>query len=338
MKLAPLAHTNNTRLVLVNRRDYPGSLPYSDDERNLLLSCFEPASSDEVVLAKRREKLLAFMKNRAREIYDFLEELVAEGDIPVAQKERNTGGIIVVGWSFGSTWMLALLASVGSFPVNDIALSRYVRRVICHGMCSCSLDVSLSFKRLSNLDPGWRLFGYQCAAVPDPYSPLLDTTIANESLMNAFNIWASGYFAHGETPETFAYRTPLVDPSPTSTRLTPDELASMCDPSPGEAGVGSDSLLFRAGGAAGLYTALRAHALYLLPPPNSASLDPAAEGGDTWEDVEVRVLWCTQSVWEVAWLVTCLREEMATAKAQGRPMRDVRIVRVNGNHFVRILL
>ena len=92
---------------------------------------------------------------------------------------------------------------------------------------------------------------------------------------------------------------------------------------PGEADVGSDSLLHRGGLVVGMYESLRKCALY-----------PTDDVGDAWRDVEVRFLWCLKSVWDVPYAMMRLREELEAAKDQGTPVRNVNIVRVEGNHFV----
>ena len=74
-----------------------------------------------------------FLRARAREVYSFLEDFVRRDDIPPAQPGRNAGGIVVAGWSFGALWMTLLMAYVSTFPVNDVELAKYVRRVVIFG-------------------------------------------------------------------------------------------------------------------------------------------------------------------------------------------------------------
>ena len=76
------------------------------------------------------------MRSRGRELFDLLVELVkvSKGGLPLA--DRGKGGIILVGWSFGTTWMNALLANIASFHTDaEVNLERYVRRVVLYGMC-----------------------------------------------------------------------------------------------------------------------------------------------------------------------------------------------------------
>lgn len=135
-KLLPLAHPHNARIILVNRRHYLGSKPYTEEDRALLpeLSPEEWADAAQVVVAS--EKMKMFMQERAREVCNLLIELVRGGNVVVVDGENNSGGIVVAGWSLGGSWMIALLAHVASFPTDEVKLSDYVRRVVIFGKCT----------------------------------------------------------------------------------------------------------------------------------------------------------------------------------------------------------
>ena len=130
-KTIPLASNYNTRLILLNRRGYPGSTAFSDDELSALPELSHYPGEDALEDAKK--KLGVFLRARAREVFDFLEDLVRRDDIPPANPERTAGGIVVAGWSFGALWMISLMAYVSTFPVNDVELAKYVRRVVIFG-------------------------------------------------------------------------------------------------------------------------------------------------------------------------------------------------------------
>lgn len=106
----------------MNRRDYPGSTPISDSERALLDSAnsSNPSAGEDVG---------AYMKDRAQDLHDFLETLVVQEHIPL-------GSMVVAGWSFGSTFILALLAHGASFSVKNpsLPLTKYIKRVVTYGM------------------------------------------------------------------------------------------------------------------------------------------------------------------------------------------------------------
>ena len=131
-KMVPLAKQYNTRLVLVNRRDYYGSLRYSTGDRAAIQSAIDSTNPKAGIAV-----LDGFMEERARELHDLLVELVANNAIPKARPKDNTGGIIIVGWSLGTLWMTALLANIATFPVADIRLGDYLRRVIFYGVFPC---------------------------------------------------------------------------------------------------------------------------------------------------------------------------------------------------------
>lgn len=73
---------------------------------------------------------MLYMKDRARELYDFLDGFVHEEGL-------SLGSVIVSGWSFGSAWIVALLAYAEMFPVNyDLPLIRYIKRALLYGSSS----------------------------------------------------------------------------------------------------------------------------------------------------------------------------------------------------------
>ena len=130
-KLVTLARKYNTRLILLNRRGYPGSTPYTDEARATLPD--RGPDADEEAMEDARRRLQLFLKERAYEILVFLKELVTSDNIPPAQPEKNAGGIVVVGWSYAAVLMTALLEYAPGFPSDDVELGNYVRRVVSFG-------------------------------------------------------------------------------------------------------------------------------------------------------------------------------------------------------------
>ena len=130
--MAPFAKQYDARLVLVNRRDYYGSSRYDAGDRIAIQSAID-ATNPKAGLTVLDD----FMKDRARELYNLLVEFAGNNTIPKAQRKDSTGGIIIVGWSLGTLWMTALLANIATFPVADIRLGDYVRRVILYGVFLC---------------------------------------------------------------------------------------------------------------------------------------------------------------------------------------------------------
>lgn len=122
------------RIILLNRRDYTGSLPYTEAERALLAVLSPEIMSNAAEAATAKKNAATFMQDRARELYDFLVQLVKSSNLPLLDRGTNKGGIVLAGWSFGTLWMTALLAYVALFPVDDVRLSDYMRSVTFLGM------------------------------------------------------------------------------------------------------------------------------------------------------------------------------------------------------------
>ncbi|KAI8992840.1 Alpha/Beta hydrolase protein [Trametes punicea] len=306
-KLIPLARKYNARIVLVNRRDYPGSQPLTTAERALLLSSASETTDNQTAIPSALENMKIFMRDRARELYDFLVGLTKSGNVASPDAENNKGGIILAGWSFGTGLITAFLANVASFPVGEIKLSDYVRRVVF-------------------LDPPFHVLGYPMPE--NPYNPLFDSEIPTEERGKAFTNWVSGYYFHGDTLDTLERRTSLVDPRPTLSTLTPEDISHALFLPPAAPG-GSDEILLQTGIKVGLYEALRKEAFYTSA--GNKHLDE-----DRWRDVEVRYVSCERSVWEMPWGTMNLEKELEFARTQGLPMRNVQLVFVkDANHFVQ---
>ncbi|KAI0833345.1 hypothetical protein BC628DRAFT_1307400 [Trametes gibbosa] len=310
-KLIPLAHSHNARILLVNRRDYPGSDPLPKEECALLhvLSAAEWENPEKVAMAKR--DLGLFMEHRARELYDLLVQLVQSGDVSKPDRANNKGGIVVAGWSLGGAWMTSLLAHAASFSGGDTKLRDFLRRVVLYDVPDIPLGLPPPVKEV--------------------YIPIFDTTIPLEERVPAFLNWITGYFEHGNTPETLENKVYLQDPPPTVSALTPEQLANITCMAPGMPG-GSDDTLVASGVKLGLFASLKERALY---PPKK---DDAGSNGDAWREVEVRFVTCERSISGALWARMLMRKEVEEAKAKGLPMRDIQFVAIRGaNHFVRFL-
>ena len=73
----------------------------------------------------------AFMADRARELHAFLAQLVAQEALPPAKDGK--GGVVLVSWSWGATWLTAFIANLRTFPAGEVDLSQYVRRMVVYG-------------------------------------------------------------------------------------------------------------------------------------------------------------------------------------------------------------
>ncbi|KAI0833353.1 alpha/beta-hydrolase [Trametes gibbosa] len=334
-KLIPLGAPNNARIILVNRRDYPRSKPYTTEERAPLLP--DPlegtATADSTAAAKR--DLDAFMLARGQEVYELLKGLIKTGNIPIADRENRKGGIIVAGWSMGTAWMTALLAYAASLSSEEPKLSDYIQQVVFLGTSSrgpsYSTRARLNVLRAERADAPYQVLGY----VPPPpglYNPLFDVEIALEAREDVFAMWVSGYFLHGSTPETLALREYQKEPPPTLSLLTPEEAArivTMLGPS------GSDGLLAYRAIQLETWRTIREAAMRLGSPSGVSGRHGA---GGSWADVGVRCVTCEHSICDCVFTRMGLENEVAEAREQGVPLRDVQFVMIKGaNHFVQWL-
>ncbi|KAH9913819.1 Alpha/Beta hydrolase protein [Epithele typhae] len=306
--LLPLARTHNARILCVNRRGYPGARPYTPAERAPLEHPPGPGAPLAEVAAFRA-RVAAFYRERGRELHALLLEL-AQGGLPKADRGRNRGGIVVLGWSFGTTWMHAMLADVAAFDAeagSEIDLGDYVRRVVLY-------------------EPLVALAGYPPPR--DAYNPFADPAVVIEEQQELLMNWISGYFLHGpdfSDIDTLERRQHLPVPRPTLTTMSVETVGDVTHAPAGSPG-GADHTILQAGLMANVYPKLRERMLRL----------PAEkrEDGKMWEHVEVRVVWGDMSIWESPGAVMYFKKELEDAKKRGIRMRSVTFARVRGaNHL-----
>lgn len=95
-RLLPLASQYNIRLVLVNRREYPGSSLFTDEDLNKL------KNKDDAVH-------IEFARERAEEIATFINVFKDQEGIAEASPDGRSGGVSLMGWSSGALHTIALL-------------------------------------------------------------------------------------------------------------------------------------------------------------------------------------------------------------------------------------
>ncbi|KAI1789098.1 hypothetical protein LXA43DRAFT_595792 [Ganoderma leucocontextum] len=302
-KLIPLVHAQNARLVLVNRRDYPGATPYSPVERAHLFTAALEATTD---VAAARPKVVTIMKEGAIDVFKLLARFIADNHVPPAQPQANSGGIVLVGWSLGTAWLTALLASVPPLSADAVDLTEYVRRIVFY-------------------DPPYLALGFP--PIDGGYQPFVDSSIPPEHVVEAFNVWVSGFIGHGETKDTLELGKPPSSLRSTFKTLTAEECVSALDPVPVDPRGGSDTALMNAGAFSGAFATLREEALRL-----HAAGDGTMNG---WDAVEVRHVWCGASPWAMPWAAMCLQEEIAEKRKAGSHLRALTFSRLRGaNHLV----
>jgi len=119
--MIPFAAANRARLILVNRRDYPGSTPLSDTELASL------GSQD----METRAKALA---QQGLDIGLFLAWLIREEEIPPMSIDvdgNQQGGIALVAWSLAHTPMAGFLAYADALPTDVLRSLEPCLRAYC---------------------------------------------------------------------------------------------------------------------------------------------------------------------------------------------------------------
>lgn len=139
----------------------------------------------------------------------------------------------------------------------------------------------------------------------------------------------SGYHAHGDLwscgASALNFGPALIDPSPTTTRMSAAELEESTCPAAGGPG-GCDRLLTQACMRLGTYEILQKRAFYI---------DKGTHSENGWDDAEIRVVWCDHTEWEMPWGAYALHKELQESRETGLTVRDVVFDRLRGaNHFV----
>ncbi len=108
------------RILLVNRRGYPGSTPYNVDELRTFAEGPDNARYSQLIDDGTNCALL-------------LDGLIQSLSLP------QEGGVAVVGWSLGNKFTLAMIASIETLPEDvQVRLGMFVKRTIIWGMsCTC---------------------------------------------------------------------------------------------------------------------------------------------------------------------------------------------------------
>ncbi|KAF9484142.1 alpha/beta-hydrolase [Pholiota conissans] len=198
-RLLPLAKTHGLRIISVARRGYLGSTPYTTDEKNVL---YNGTVEQQSIFLNSQGALLAL----------FVDAVIQKHSIPEA------GGIAILGWSMGNIFPMAMLAAMHTLPPDSKErLKRYLRSYICFEAPNVA-------------------FGIPCDE--GTYSPLTDPSIPPQNRVDAFKIWVSGYFKHGDlSTKDFAQLNQRDFESnarkPTVSTMSDEECASMFDASTG---------------------------------------------------------------------------------------------------------
>ncbi|KAF9002892.1 hypothetical protein BDQ17DRAFT_1242627 [Cyathus striatus] len=197
-KLHDVAKDYNLRTVIWNRRDYPGSTPYTDEE-------LEDLKLGHQIFIERLGKLVT----------QFIYKFINRERIPAMTEDRRKGGIALMGWSMGT-------ATEMSFLLDDKLISSEIYN---------SLEPYV--KDLVLYDPPFRSFGFDVPADSNPYIPWTDPDCKTpEELYQNFLYWVSSYYDHPSLPVSihdldFRKRTD----NRTVSKWTPEQFAKFyCEP------------------------------------------------------------------------------------------------------------
>ncbi|TFK37072.1 hypothetical protein BDQ12DRAFT_653349 [Crucibulum laeve] len=197
-RLLPLAAAQSLRVICVNRREYPGTTPFTPEE----LKVFAEGSEKERAL---------LIEQQGIDLGLFVDAVIQQ---LVLSKE---GGITLAAWSLGNAFLISLLASINLLPVESKErLQTYVKTVILW-------------------DPPTQALGIK--SPPGSYVPLWDETLAPEARGPAFGVWAASYWKHGDISsrnfDQFEHRIPDPSKKPSTDNMTREELFSLADFAPG---------------------------------------------------------------------------------------------------------
>lgn len=124
-RLLPLAAAQNLRIIAFNRRDYPGSSPFADEDLHMIS---EPYSNDDQG---------GFIRARGLEITELLAWIIREKNIPAVRDigdGAQTGGLILLGWSLGVSIALMFAANLNTYPSDLVSvIEPYLRTLVLYG-------------------------------------------------------------------------------------------------------------------------------------------------------------------------------------------------------------
>ncbi|THU90351.1 hypothetical protein K435DRAFT_821187 [Dendrothele bispora CBS 962.96] len=157
------AHAQNIRTVILNRREYPGSTPYTD------------AEIDDLVHGRK-----VFLDRLGTLLGDFLKTFIENETIPEMDMVNRTGGIAIMGWSAGNMTGMSLFSDPDLLDDTIYKLLRkYVRGLVLY-------------------DPAHSVFGYPPPQISTLYNPFIDPEFQGDpkEKFRNFSYWVASYYDH----------------------------------------------------------------------------------------------------------------------------------------------
>ncbi|KAI0052195.1 hypothetical protein FA95DRAFT_1586852 [Auriscalpium vulgare] len=263
-RLLPFAQSKKLRLVLVNRRDYPGSSPITDEE----LAPITPPNATNDTQA-------AFVRSRGVEIAEFLARFIREKDVPPVQHVdgRTIGGLALIGWSSANGTLAGMFGNLDAVRTEAReTVGPYLRNYI-------------------HFDgPRWAL-GFPHL---EPFSrPFANPDLTDDDRMVVFGEWVSAYYQHPFLSRASYARVPSDLTSDIPANPPPDKVATFARMSQEE----KDGVLSR---YALFHSEMRVRAID--PAVFKRNMLRAFFGDDgalmAWRDTRVQFLQCSESLWE----------------------------------------
>ncbi|PCH43848.1 alpha/beta-hydrolase [Wolfiporia cocos MD-104 SS10] len=213
-RLFPYAAKHNLRLVAVNLRDYPGSTPHTPEELATLRGTDQDAKA-------------SLVTSCGLQIAAFVAWIINKEGLPPFSPSNESGspsgGVAVLGWSWGNCITISFFAHIRDAPEDT-------RAVLESHMRAFIIFDALEYP--SSLDH---------AQLDEVWTPVRDPALSAEQQGELFPHWVSGYYAH--SPAALASLATLsraelcaelagdaaVDIKSTLDRMSPDELAATAE-------------------------------------------------------------------------------------------------------------
>lgn len=128
-KIFALAPAHGVRLIVLNRRDFDKSTPYTPADVAKLTA--RPVNGDEASLEETRR---SFFRDRGAEFVAFLVHIVDNLGIPPIEDKGGKGGLSFMAWSAGNMFAIPLLAYADEVDEETRRkLEPYFRKLVLFG-------------------------------------------------------------------------------------------------------------------------------------------------------------------------------------------------------------
>lgn len=320
-KALPEGRRKGIRLIALNRRDFPGSTPYSQEE-------LADLKSPKVDLTR----FLVFLRKRSMEIIGFIHHITQKLGLPTTDPDGR-GNISILGWSSGCIYLFSVMACF-----NEDNLPTPWKETIQECISSCILfdpPIEACGLRSTEQYSSWpeKLF-VETSNAQDPSDP---ARYANAT--KAVNDWISGWYRYDHAPDAvnldafiLANDNP-IRPSTIQMISDSDRLLEASCPA-----TFANENLIRSAISTG---AFRITALYVLDKTRrQGAEDDKMEtffsgigGEDILAEKRLSWLWCENSCWVCAYNPHAHRKDYGFRDGTDCKRKMINIP--NANHFIQ---